>query len=354
LSTIINKDKKVNPPSFDILSPAVCYPLLTVIFMLLGLQGMTFYSFSLFSVFLIAFLFGFRFGRPAGKERFPIVWRLGFPLFLVGVAAEFINILYINSIPLIEPAMRSRLIPSLAYLSFLIVPGCIILFTNAIMHRNYKEAIGWLASGTFLISLLGYRTEIYALLLGAFISAYYMKGGCIRKSTAIKYISASAVILLAINLGVVAFREMPLASFMDRFSMTTNVFSSMADSFGITIFGEAGGTIHKSILSSLRIIPGSRTGPRTFISQLIGVGGGSTTPTMIGIPFVDFGIAGVLIMGLMLGLLFGSGYKTLIRGDIDILPFHSLCMAFLILTIETGIADAIVLIYLIAYLVMVI
>ena len=150
------------------------------------------------------------------------------------------------------------------------------------------------------------------------------------------------------------FREMPVASFMDRFAMTTNVFSSMADGFGLTLFGQTGGVIHESILSSLRIIPGPRTGPRTFISQLIGVGGGSTTPTMIGLPFADFGIAGVVIVGILLGLLFGSGYKTLRRGDIDILPLHALCMAFLILTIETGIADTIVLLYLIAYIVMLI
>lgn len=354
MSTIINRDSKVNPPSFDVLSPAICYPLLTIIFMLLGIQGMTFYSFALFSVFLVAFLVGFRFGRPAGKERYPIVWRLGFPLFLVGAAAEFINLIYINSIPLLEPAMRSRLMPSLAYISFLIVPGCIILFTNSIIHKKSKEALGWLAAGTFLISLLGYRTEIYALLLGAFISAYYIKGGSVRKGTAIKYIIVFGVILLVINLGVVMFREMPLGSFLYRFSMTTNVFSSMADSFGLTLFGQTGGVIHQSILSSLRIIQGPRIGPRTFISQLIGVGGGSTTPTMIGLPFADFGIAGILIVGLLLGLLFGSGYKTLRRGDIDILPLHALCMAFLILTIETGIADTIVLLYLIAYLIMVI
>jgi uncharacterized membrane protein len=354
LSTIINRNSRVNPPSFDALSPAICYPLLTMLFMLLGIQGVTFYSFALFSIFLIAFLAGCRLGRPGGKERYPIVWRLGFPLFLLGAAAEFINIMYINSIPLLEPAMRTRLIPSLAYLSFLLVPGCIILFTDSLIHKRGREALGWLIAGTFLISLLGYRTEIYALLLGAFISAYYIRGGGVKRSDAVKCIIAFGAVLLAINLGVVMFREMPIASFMDRFSFTTNVFSSLAGNFGLTIFGQSGGIIHQSILSSLRVVPGPRTGPRTFISQLIGVGGGSTTPTMIGIPYIDFGIAGIVMTGILLGMLFGSGYKTLRRGNIDILPLHALCMAFLIITIETGIADTIVLIYLIAYLVMVI
>jgi uncharacterized membrane protein len=57
---------------------------------------------------------------------------------------------------------------------------------------------------------------------------------------------------------------------------------------------------------------------------------------------------------LLLGLLFGSGYKMLRRGDVDVLPLHVLCMAFLIITIETGIADSIVLLYFLAYLIIVI
>jgi oligosaccharide repeat unit polymerase len=354
LSTIINKDKTVNPPKFDVLSPAIAYPLLILIFIGLGIQGMTFYSFLLFGVFIISFLLGFRFGRPGRFERYPIVWKLGFPLFVVGAVAEFINIIYVDSIPLLVPTMRSRLLPILSYLSFLIVPGCIIKLSDALLNRRNREAIGWLLAGTFLISLLGYRTEIFALLLGAAISFYYIKARGVKPRKAIKYGIIFVLLLVAINLGVVLFREMPVASTMDRLSFTTYVFSSMADSMGLSLFGQAGGVIHTSILSSIKAIPGPRTGPRTFISQLVGVGGGSTTPTIIGIPFIDFGIAGIVITGILLGLLFGSGYKMLRRGDVDILPIHALCMAFLLITIETGIADTIVLIYLIAYLLLVI
>ncbi len=354
MSTIISRDKGINPPAFDVLSPAIAYPLLTVAFMLLGINGMTIQSFALFCIFLVSFLVGFRFGRPGKMVRYPIVWRIGLPLFVVGAAAEFVNLIYIDAIPLLVPSMRARMLPVLSYLSFLIVPACIIKITESLMNSKNREAVGWLLAGTFLISLLGYRTEIYALLLGAGISAYYVKGGKIRRRTAIKWGLAFGLVIILLNVGVVMFREMPLESFMDRFSFTTYVFSSLVDSMGMSAFGHAGGVIHTSILSSLKIIPGSRTGPRTFISQLVGVGGGSTTPTMLGIPFVDFGIAGVILTGLLLGLLFGCGYKMLRRGDVDVLPVHALCMAFLIITIETGIADTIVLLYLIAYLIMVV
>jgi oligosaccharide repeat unit polymerase len=250
--------------------------------------------------------------------------------------------------------MRSRMLPSLSYVSFLMVPGAIILMSDSLLNGRKKAALAWFLSGTFLISLLGYRTEIYAMLIGGAISAYYIKGPQVKRSTAVKLVAAFAAAAVALNLGVVAFREMPAGTYLERLSFTTYVFSSLVDFMGFSAFGHSGGMIHASILSSLKIIPGTRYGPRTFISQLVGVGGGSTTPTVLGIPYADFGLAGVAVTGLLLGLLFGSGYRMLRRGDVDILPVHALCMAFLIITIETGIADAIVLLYLIAYLVMVI
>ena len=354
MSTIINRDKKVRVPAFDFFSPALAYPLLVIIFMLLGIGGMTLGSFLLFAAFIISFLAGFRFSRPGEKRRYPIIWRLGLPLFVLGAAAEFINIIYVGALPLVVPSLRMRLMPSLAYISFLIVPGTIIRITDSLLNGRKTASVFWLISGTFLISLLGYRTEIFALLLGAFLSAYYVKGARIKSGTALKYGTVFIVALVALTLFVSSFRDTPLASFMERFSMTTYVFSSLVDHMGVSLLGESGGLIHKSILSSLMIIPGPKTGPRTFISQLIGVSSGSTTPTIIGIPFVDFGVAGVVLAGLLLGLLFGSGYKMLRRGDVDVLPLHVLCMAFLIITIETGIADTIVLLYFLAYLIIVI
>ena len=354
MSTIINRDKKIKTPKFDVASPAFAYPLFIIVFMLLGINGMTVLSASLFIVFIASFLAGFHFGRPGEKVRYPLVWRLGLPLFLVGAAAEFINIVYVDSIPLLVPTMRSRMIPALAYLSFLIVPACIIKISDCLLNKRDKEALIWLFSGTFLISLLGYRTEIYALLLGAGISTYYIRWNKIKRNTAIKYGAVFAFLFILLNLVVVLFREAPLGTVMDRFSFTTYVFSSLVDSMGISLFGHSGGLIHASILSSLRIIPGPTTGPRTFVSQLIGVGVGSTTPTIIGIPYLDYGIFGIILTGIILGLLFGSGYKMLKRGDVDILPVHALCTAFLLITVETGIADVIVLLYLIAYLVMIV
>jgi oligosaccharide repeat unit polymerase len=354
LSTIINRDKRITKPDFDILSPAVALPLFTVGFMLLGIEGLTLYSIALFCVFIVSFLLGHRFSRPGGDERFPIIWRLGFPLFVVGAAAEIINIFYVGAVPLFIPSVRTKLIPWLSYTAFLIVPACIIKVSDSLLNRRNMDALFWFLAGLLLISLLGYRTEIFALLLGAMISAYYIKGHRINTKSVLRYGLLFLVIAVLINIAVVHFRNMPLASFMDRIAMTTGIFSLISEEMGLTAFGVGGGAAHASILSSLKIIPGSRIGPRTFISNMFGITETSTTPTILGLPFVDFGIAGIIVFGIILGLLYGSGYKTLTQRNVDILPVHALLMAFLILSIETGIADMIVILYLLAYLIMVI
>jgi len=339
-------------PGLDLLSPGIAYPLAVLAFLALGAGGLTLPALLLFLAFLAAFCIAFRFSRPGPAARFPIIWRLGLPLFIIGSLAEFANLLYIGSIPLIIPSMRARLIPSLAYISFLIVPACIILMTDRLLNGRPRDALFWLASGSFLIALLGYRTELFALLLGAFISAYYVKGKSVPRRRAVLLSAIFIMILVSSNLLLFSFRESPLETSMTRFSVTTYVFSSLTEGMGLSLFGISGGLIHSSMLSSITVIPGTKTGPRTFISQLVGVQAGSTTPTILGMPYLDFGLAGVLIGGLALGLLFGAGYKSLRRGDIDILPLHALSLSFLFITIETGIGDAIVLVYLIAYLLM--
>lgn len=354
LSTIINKDKRLKPPPFDILSPGISYTLLASAFLLLGAGGTTPLSLALFFIFIASFLAGARLSRPGESVRYPLVWRLGLPLIIIGAAAEFANIAYAGSLPLAVPSARARLIPALSYLSFLIVPGCLITMTDSLLNGRAREALFWVLSGTFLVSLLGYRTEVFALLIGASISAYYVKGGAVSRLSAVKLGAAFLAMLVALNLFFFSFRDSPLSSSLDRFSVTMQVFSSLAGNEGVSLFGVSGGIIHASVLSSLRIIPGPSTGPRTYISQLVGVSSGSTTPTILGIPYLDFGLAGIIALGAMLGFLFGSGYKMIRRGDVDVLPVHALCMAFLFITLETGIADAIVLVYLIAYLLIIV
>jgi uncharacterized membrane protein len=82
--------------------------------------------------------------------------------------------------------------------------------------------------------------------------------------------------------------------------------------------------------------------------------GVTTTSTILGIPYIDFGLAGVVVLGFVLGLLYHRGHACLRVGSEGLLPWHALCLAFLLLTIETGIGDAIVIIYLTIYALMVI
>ncbi|MFH0956852.1 MAG: hypothetical protein V1813_03245, partial [Candidatus Aenigmatarchaeota archaeon] len=155
MSTITRRGRRPGSPAFDVFSPAVILPLSLFAFMLLGLGGMTLYSFLLFCLFLATFLLAYWRSVPAKTMGFPLVWKLGLPLFAIGAAAEFMNISYVGAIPLFEPMVRARLIPGLSYASFLMVPAVLIKITECLQEKKNRQAIAWFLSGLFLISLLG-------------------------------------------------------------------------------------------------------------------------------------------------------------------------------------------------------
>lgn len=334
--------RSVHVPARDIFSPLLLYPLFLSLFLLFGIFGLDTFSFSLFMVFLGSYLGGFFLaGRVPGRIRggFPWIWRLGLPLILIGIAAEVVNIIFLGYIPLFKPAMRSLMMPALTYISFLIVPGCVIKSGSEIRERRPRQALAWFLLSLFAIALLGYKTEIIALLLGmAFVLNYL---GCLKGIEKWVWLVLLGIAVLFFLSGVTAL----------RFSLTTGVFSSIASKVGP--LGITHGMMFQSIFSSMGIFPGPAWGPRGIISQMVGMGEVTTTPTILGIPYMDFGVAGVIAMGLILGIIFSLGYRTLRNGGTDILPLHAVCLSFLILSIETGIADLVVILYIFAYILMI-
>lgn len=329
-------------PERDIFSPVFTYPLFVSLFLLFGVFGLDVFSFLLFILFLGSYLSGIFLSRRApgnvGGE-FPWIWRLGLPLIITGVAAGVANMAFIGAVPLFKPALRSEMIPALTYISFLILPGCVIKSGGDIMGRRPGQALLWFLLSLFAISLLGYKTEIFALVISMVLMLNYL--GCLRR------VGKRAWLLL---LGLAAVFLVSGITVL-RFSLTAGVFSSIVSKIGP--LGITQGMMFQSIFSSMGIFPGPAWGPRGMISQLVGMGDVTTTPTILGIPYMDFGVVGVVATGIILGLLFGAGYQTLRRGGTDILPLHAVCLSFLILTIETGIADLIVILYLFAYLLMI-
>lgn len=330
---------------YDILSPSIIYPLCVFLFMFAGVSELTLLSGVLFFIFLLSYFIG-GLVKKSDKKSFSWIWKLGIPLMIIGVISELINFYFVGGIPLLNLTLRKKMYAFLTYLSFLIVPGCVILLTKSLFKKKYFEAMGWFLIGLFLISLVGYRTEILALVFSSLIVFYYTNSWL--QDLAKKYASLLFGIIILFLL-IININGIEIGSLSLRPSITLSVFSSITSRLGFSMFGYTHGVLTQSIFSSLRIIPGPSWGPRGIVSFLIGMGDVTTTSTILGIPYIDFGVVGIIIMGLILGVLFSKGYECLKKGSKDILPIHALCLSFLILTIETGIGDIIVIIYLLIY-----
>ena len=78
-----------------------------------------------------------------------------------------------------------------------------------------------------------------------------------------------------------------------------------------------------------------------MIGKLISWRTGVTiTPTIFGQMLVDFGTAGVAAGMGILGLITGAGYRIMKKtGDTFYIMLYALIMAYLIISVETGILD---------------
>jgi len=272
------------------------------------------------------------------------IWKIGVHLILIGVIAEVLNLYFAGGIPLFNPELRVKFYSFLTYLSFLIVPGTIILFGKNFTH-NKITAFTWFLIGLVLISLIGYKTEIFALILGTIFMSYYLNQNKKIKKL-FGFLFFSIIFLSAVLIKI-------QSPFLLRIPLTFSIFSMITSNLGFSLFGFTHGILTQSIFTSL--FPFQPIGPRGYVSQLVGMGEEvTTTSTILGIPYLDFGLVGVIVMGYILGLIFSRGYHCLKTGNKDLLPIYTLCLSFLLLTIETGIGDIIIITYFLIYVLMII
>jgi len=348
LSTIIKR--------IDVLSPALLYPLACVLFVILGINGGSFYGMFLFFIHITFFLLSFFCTRIFLEKQTSITFEKskthednGFTKFLAvlfSVLGMFGFVVALSAVswnvPAIYPWLR-RYIPAVfMYASFLLVPACVISFQEFLLKGERKKAIFIFFSGLFSISILGYRTEVTVLLISSVLVLWYLqteKKRLLQKTkNALLFFGMLAMAVLLISAISLARNSNDV---LQRSSLTMGVLSMLTKHLE---GGEGGGTLHYAIFSSAGILPGPKTGPRTFISLLVGVERGSTTSTILGLPFVDFGVGGVILFSVFLGAFFSFAYTIAVLRK-NVLPMYAVCFAFLLVSIETGIADVIVIFY---------
>ena len=340
---------------FDIFTPEFIFP---VVFM--GFVAISPYRISrlaLFSIVLgiLFFILGVKLSR---NFRFDKIYleeyskKLTALLIVVSVIALLIDLYAIGTIPLLNAIARRKLNVTLTTLAMFLTPGG-ILFVSIIGRQYYEgklkksEARVYslivLFLTTFLITLLGYRTQTIVSLLGCTMAMFYF--GLLGIG---EILFSFLMVFLAVS-GFGYYRAVSQGSgigFFEvvgrRVALTLNVYDIIINKFA----GTSGGAIFLATFSSfLRFIPGPRLGPRVIVARTLlpDIEGVSITSTLYGTVALGYGILGIAIFSLLLGHVLAIAHEAMKQSKSSLATgIFSLLMAYTLVGIETGLVDFIV------------
>jgi len=262
--------------------------------------------------------------------------RLGWILLLVGVAGFALQIRHAGGIPLLNEEVRRRLSPIYNYLAWSVVPGVALILGSSEPRTDEETGLLLAASLSSLavVTLLGYRTEMVALLLAVVASSYLR--GLMRPMTALALTIGISSLYLAATFARLAGSGLPVSPWsaaLERVTLTASYFDLLVQRFGYG--GVTHGSVHAAVFSSLaRWIPGPRIGPRTIVADLVGARPGvSVTASILAQFYLDFGVVGVFLGMAALSFLLRLLYSRESPGPYAVLYSYSL------VGIETGLLD---------------
>ena len=171
----------------DIFAPDFIFPLVFMGFVVISSYRIS--NFALLSIItgILSFIFGVKLSK---NQKFYKIYleenseKIACFLVIVGVFALFLDLYKVGSIPLLNTVARRKLNVLLTTLAMLLTPGG-IFFVSLIGRRYYDGRIKKsdarvysiivLFLTTFLITLLGYRTQTIVSLLGCTIAMFYFE-----------------------------------------------------------------------------------------------------------------------------------------------------------------------------------
>ena len=338
-------------------SPVHIFAVAYLLFISLG--KMSVLSFSFVVLFLLCFAFAF---RSASRINTSVVafegasTKLGISVLLISLIAICLDLNRAYDIPLLVPQARLKLSVAYTYVATFLVPAGVLLAAQAgKMHTSRRlsarEARAYTLSiaiaVTFLISLLGYRTQtVVSLLAFTYVMHRYR---LIGRAEILAVLGAA--LLTAAGLGY--YRAASLGSHTGlagvierRVELTIALYDYAVSSLHKAgawslLFGRYGGDIALATFSSfLPFLPGYSLGPRTIVARDFGVTGVSLTSTLLGTVSLDLGLAGVVFFALALGSILGALYALTKYEDSALAAaLFGTCYAYLLVGIETGLVD---------------
>lgn len=252
---------------------------------------------------------------------------------IIAIELQCLNLILLGGIPLFDSVLKSNATTMLWRVSYLLFLPSI----NILIARNYKKRYLILVLiGALVYGLNGYRTSVIGVLGSVFITLYYLKK--INRKIGIVFIAL--IIIGGIAIGYIASQSIatqhwmlnPVELIFYRLGFTLEVFERI-----IPLGGTTKGHILSMIFSS-----GS---PRTFVGNYVLGDNVCLTSSIFGPVFLDFGIIGLTVQMIILGVflkIMNKIAKSLKGVGIAI---YSIILIHTLIWIETGPTDIMIWIF---------
>ncbi|WP_407391927.1 oligosaccharide repeat unit polymerase family protein [Methanobrevibacter sp.] len=250
--------------------------------------------------------------------------RLLLILVIIALILQTSNIILLGGIPLFNSELKAKATTNIwriAYPLFLIM-------INILLAKYYdRKYLILVLLGALIFGLNGYRTSVLGILGSAFITLYYLDK--ISKKIGIIFVAVIAIGIMAV--GYIASQSIatqhwtlnPLELIFYRSAFTLELFEKIIP---------LGGTTHGHILSMIF----SSGSPRTFVGEYVMKYSFCATSTLFGPVYLDFGLIGLTIQMLFMGLFLELVYK--LKKGIGV-GIYSIILTHTLIWIETGPTD---------------
>ncbi|WP_407376744.1 oligosaccharide repeat unit polymerase family protein [Methanobrevibacter sp.] len=245
-------------------------------------------------------------------------------LVIIALALQTLNLVLIGGIPLFNSVLKSNATTNIwriAYPLFLIM-------MNILLAKYYdRKYLLLVLLGAIIFGLNGYRTSVLGILGSSFITLYYLEK--ISKKAGIIFIVA--IVLGIMVIGYIASQSIanqnwtlnPLDLIFYRAAFTLEVFEKIIP---------LAATTHGHVLSMVF----SSGSPRTFIGEYVLKYTVCLTSTLFGPVYLDFGLIGLTIQMLFMGVFLGLIHK--LKKGIGV-GIYSMILTHTLIWIETGPTD---------------
>ncbi|AEC51542.1 hypothetical protein PNA2_0626 [Pyrococcus sp. NA2] len=289
-------------------------PILLVLFVSLGLARIK--TIAVVVLFSLFFVYGYKKGENFGTPRREIKVRdeiLEIAL-LISLLLVVYQILELWQIPLLNPSIRTHLNPKITMLTYLLgLPSSVYLTIKG-------RKIGLLYP--LAVSLYAYRTPLLASIIA--LALPFLEKRREDSGTIIALGGLGIALLFAIS-----YLRGDL-SFITRVVGTTSVLDVIVKRCSVTGFYKG-----ELQLAGINSYLTGGPGARILIAKYLGISGVTITATLIGGPYLDFGLLATIEM-LLLGFYYGITKR--LKSEVGRAFYYS-TLAYGIVGVETGILD---------------